>query len=250
MSSTVINFLQNALGSGQQESSVLHLNIQKSIRTAIAELVLQPGTALPSERELSEALAVSRTSVRKAMERLVDEGLLIRRQGARTEIARRFEKPLSSLSSFSEDMRSRGLVPGMIWIVREVATASPSEVMALNLSIGSSVSRLKRVRTGDGRPMAIEHAVIPVQYLRDPAAVTSSLYDVLEENGHRPARALQRLRAAVANSEEARLLDLTPGAPLLLAERRCFDPDGTPVEFTQTRYCGERYDFVVELKSN
>jgi GntR family transcriptional regulator len=58
------------------------------------------------------------------------------------------------------------------------------------------------------------------------------------------------LRAAVASEEDAVLLDLVPGAPLLLAERRCFDSNGTPVEFTQTRYCGERYDFVVELKPN
>jgi GntR family transcriptional regulator len=248
MPSIVTNYLRNALGAGLQETSVLHLQIQHSIRNAIAELVLQPGTALPSERELSEALGVSRTSVRKAMERLVDEGMLIRRQGARTEIARRFEKPLATLSSFSEDMRSRGLAPGMIWIAREVSIASPSEVMALNLTVGARVSRLKRVRTGDGRPMAIEHAVIPVQYLPDPAVVTSSLYDVLNESGHRPARALQRLRAAVANEDDAQLLDLKPGAALLLAERRCFDANGAPVEFTQTRYCGERYDFVVELK--
>jgi GntR family transcriptional regulator len=184
------------------------------------------------------------------MDRLTEEGLLTRRQGARTEVARRFEKPLSSLTSFSEDMRSRGLSPGMIWISREVAVASPTEVMALTLSIGATVSRLRRVRTGDGRPMAIEHAAIPSQLLPDPSVVTGSLYDVMSEIGHRPARALQRLRAAIANEEDAKLLDLEPGAPLLLAERRCFDGQGTPVEFTQTRYCGERYDFVVELKPN
>jgi GntR family transcriptional regulator len=250
MSSAIINYLRSALRAGEGDTSVLHLNIQQSIRNAIAELVLQPGTALPSERELSEALRVSRTSVRKAMERLVDEGLLLRRQGARTEIARRFEKPISSLSSFSEDMRSRGLAPGMIWIAREIALASPTEVMALNLSVGTQVSRLKRVRTGDGKPMAIEHAVVPTRFLPDPSMVTGSLYDVMSESGHRPARALQRLRAAVASEEDARLLALQPGAPLLLAERRCFDSSGTPVEFTQTRYCGERYDFVVELKPN
>ncbi|MFN0192798.1 MAG: GntR family transcriptional regulator [Aestuariivirga sp.] len=250
MPSAVLDHLRKSLNAEEGSSSVLHIQIQSSIRNAVEELVMQPGTALPSEREMSEALGVSRTSIRKAMDRLVDEGLLIRRQGARTEIARRFEKPLSSLTSFSEDMRSRGLSPGMIWIARETAAASPSEVMALSLSIGATVSRLKRVRTGDGLPMAIEHATIPSQFLPDPSIVTGSLYDVMSESGHRPARALQRLRAAVASEEDAKLLDLEPGAALLLAERRCFDANGTPVEFTQTRYCGERYDFVVELKPN
>lgn len=250
MSSAVLDFLTTDLAAAGRVSGVLHLQIQNAIRNAIAELVLQPGTALPSEREMSERLGVSRTSIRKAMERLVDEGILIRRQGARSEIARRFEKPLASLTSFSEDMRSRGLTPGMIWIAREVAVATPSEAMALNLSIGATVSRLKRVRTGDGRPMAIEHAAIPSQFLPDPAVVTGSLYDVMQETGHRPARALQRLRAAIASDEDARLLDLQPGAALLVAERRCFDGHGAPVEFTQTRYCGERYDFLVELKPN
>jgi GntR family transcriptional regulator len=250
MPSAVLDHLRKNLASEEKLSDVLHIQIQSSIRSAIEELVLQPGAALPSERDMSEALGVSRTSIRKAMDRLVEEGMLIRRQGARTEIARRFEKPLSSLTSFSEDMRSRGLSPGMIWIAREVAAASPSEVMALNLSIGATVSRLKRVRTGDGRPMAIEHAAIPTQFLPDPSVVTGSLYDVMSEIGHRPARALQRLRASVASAEDAMLLDLEPGAALLLAERRCFDANGTPVEFTQTRYCGERYDFVVEMKPN
>ena len=250
MPSAVLDHLQRNLHADEKPSRVLHIQIQNSIRNAIEELVMQPGTALPSEREMSDVLNVSRTSIRKAMDRLVEEGLLIRRQGARTEIARRFEKPLASLTSFSEDMRSRGLSPGMIWIGRESAVASPNEIMALNLSIGATVSRLKRVRTGDGRPMAIEHASIPSLFLPDPNMVTGSLYDVLNESGHRPARALQRLRAAVASEEDARLLDLEPGAALLLAERRCFDLNGTPVEFTQTRYCGERYDFVVELKPN
>ena len=81
-----------------------------------------------------------------------------------------------------------------------------------------------------------------------PELVTASLYDVLEAHGCRPVRALQRLRAAVATPEVAKLLDLEPGAPLLVAERRCFAEDGSAVEFTETTYCGERYDFVAELR--
>ena len=96
--------------------------------------------------------------------------------------------------------------------------------------------------------MAVERATVPSRFLPDPELVTASLYDVLETYGCRPVRALQRLRAAVATPEVAKLLDLEPGAPLLVAERRCFAEDGSAVEFTETTYCGERYDFVAELR--
>ena len=241
-------FLRRALARNPGGASVIYRDLATALRQAISENVAGQGAVLPSERELAEAVKVSRASVRKAMDSLVDEGVLIRRQGARTAVAERVEKPLSSLTSFSEDMRSRGLEPGMTWLSREIGTASPNEVMALNLSVGQQVCRLRRVRTGDGKPMAIEHAVVPVEFLPDPSEVSASLYEVLARRGCSPARALQRLRAAVANSEDARLLHLDVGAPLLVAERRCFTRDGLAVEFTQTRYCGERYDFIVELR--
>jgi GntR family transcriptional regulator len=122
--------------------------------------------------------------------------------------------------------------------------------MALHLSPGAEVCRLHRIRMGGGKPMAFERAVVPRRFLPDPALVGASLYAVMEAHGCRPVRALQRLRADVATAELARLLDLVPGAPLLVAERRCFAEDGSAVEFTETTYCGERYDFVAELRRN
>ena len=244
----IVPYLRDALGRRKAAASVVYVEIVRAFRQAIDEGALRHGATLPGERDLAESLDVSRASIRKAMDRLVDEGVLIRRHGARTAVADRVEKPLSSLTSFSEDMRSRGLVPGMVWLSKETGAASPGEVMALNLKLGQHVSRLHRIRTGNGNPMAIERTVIPNQFLPDPAAVTTSLYEILTQNGCRPTRALQRLRAAIAGPEDARLLQIDLGAPLLVAERRCFAASGDPVEYTETRYCGERYDFVVELK--
>lgn len=245
--SPLILFLRGALG--RHSSGVIYRDLAAALRQAITEGVLGTGDVLPGERDFADEIDVSRTSVRKAIEALVGDGVLIRRHGARTAVAERVEKPLSALTSFSEDMRSRGIEPGMIWISREVGAASPAEIMALHLSMGARVCRLKRLRTGDGMPMAIEHAVVPADVLDDPEVVTGSLYDVLAERHRRPVRALQRLRAAVAGAEDGRLLHLEIGAPLLVAERRCFTADGTPVEFTRTYYCGERYDFLVELRA-
>ncbi len=245
--SPLIDYLTRALA--RQSGGVIYRQLAQALRQAVTEDLLAPGDVLPGERDLAEAIDISRTSVRKAIESLVNDGALIRRHGARTAVAERVEKPLSALTSFSEDMRSRGIEPGMIWISKEVAPASPSEIMALDLSVGAKVCRLKRLRTGDGKPMAIEHAVVPGDVLGDPAEVTGSLYEVLARLDRRPVRALQRLRATIASLEDSQLLHLEPGAPLLVAERRCFTRDGTPIEFTRTLYCGTRYDFLVELRS-
>ena len=238
--------LRRALGAAEAGATVLYRKLEMGLRAAIAEGLLAPGTSLPGERELAAALGLSRATVRKAVDGLVAEGLLLRHHGARSAVAAR--KPLASLNSFSEDMRSRGLEPGVVWLHRSVGEASPVEVMALHLSPGSEVCRLHRIRTGGGKPMAFERAVVPRRFLPDPGRVTTSLYAVMEAEGCRPVRALQRLRAAVATAELARLLDIEPGAPLLVAERRCFAEDGSAVEFTETTYCGERYDFVAELR--
>ena len=243
----LVAFLQQALT--RRRDGVLYRELAQALRSAVTESILSPGDLLPGERDLAELVDVSRTSVRKAIENLVADGVLNRRQGARTAVAERVEKPLSALTSFSEDMRSRGIEPGMIWISKDVGPASPAETLALNLSVGARVCRLKRLRTGDGKPMAIEHAVVPSDVLGDPSVVTGSLYEVLARLDRRPVRALQRLRAAIASREDGIMLQLEPGAPLLVAERRCFTRDGTPVEFTRTVYCGSRYDFLVELRA-
>jgi GntR family transcriptional regulator len=242
--------LRLALGSTDAGATVLYRKLGTAVRTALTDGLLRPGASLPGERELAEGLELSRTTVRKALDSLVAEGFLVRRHGARTAVAARIEKPLASLNSFSEDMRSRGLQPGVIWIDRSVGEASPAEIMALHLSPGAKVCRLHRIRTGGGKPMAVERATVPIRFLPDAELVTASLYDVMEAHGCRPVRALQRLRAAVATPEVAKLLDLEPGAALLVAERRCFAEDGSAVEFTETTYCGERYDFVAELRRN
>lgn len=239
--------LRRSLG-GQGDTGVIYADLARALKKQIGDGVLREGVALPSERVLSDKLGYSRETVRKALGVLMADGILTKRHGSRTTVAGRIEKPLASLNSFSEDMRSRGIAPGAIWLLRGLSPASPQDVMGLNLSPNDQVSRLHRVRTGDGRPIAIERATVPARFLPDPSQVTASLYEVLDQLGARPVRALQRLRAAVATAEDARLLELPLGAPLLVVERRCFTRENQCVELTETRYCGERYDFVAELR--
>jgi len=161
----------------------------------------------------------------------------------------RVEQPLSVLSGFSEDMRARGMVPGSRWVKRERGQASPTEAMTLSLAPGEPVVRLLRVRTADGRPMAVEHAAIPARFLEDPAEVGESLYAALKRRGFAPARALERIRAVAATDRVAELLGVEAGTPVLYIERVSYLADGTPLEFTRSHYRGDRYDFVAELRS-
>ena len=96
-------------------------------------------------------------------------------------------------------------------------------------------------------PLAIERAAIPQSVLPSSDLVGDSLYALLTELGVAPIRGVQRIRAGIMAMSEAELLESSPGAPLLIVERRCFLEDGRPVEFTETRYNGERYDFLTEL---
>jgi GntR family transcriptional regulator len=220
--------------------SPLYLQLQQLIRDAIGGEVIVRGDAIPAERDLAVEYGVSRITVRKAIEGLVEEGLLTRRRGAGTFVA-------GKLSSFTEDMIARGLVPSSSWVSRSVGTVSPEESMALALSPSAPVYRFQRLRFADEVPMALEVSTIAGFCLPSIDAVDASLYAALTEAGHRPVRALQRLRAVPFGTDHARMLGVDPGSPGLLIERRGFLRDGRAVEFTRSYYRGDSYDFVAEL---
>lgn len=229
----------------------LYMRVRRTIESMTGDGALRPGDALPSERELALRIGVSRVTVRKALQQLVREGVLTARQGSGTFVAqhsRRMEQSLSRLTSFAEDMARRGITVTSVWLDRGRYQPSPDEIVMLGLSPGEGVSRFARLRSADGVPLAIERAAIVATLLPDPEAVGVSLYAHLEELGHRPARAIQRIRAAGLTAADARLLEATQGAPALQIERIGYLPSGRAVEFTRSVYRGDAYDFVAELK--
>lgn len=225
----------------------LYRQLGRALKAAIDESVLKRGAVIPSERDLSTGLGLSRVTVRKAIDNLVSDGLLDRRQGAKTVVSSRLEKSLATMTSFSEDMRSRGLTPGCVWISREISRPSPAEMMALGIPGHEKIVRLRRLRTADAMPIAIETATLPARFVPDPDAIGASLYEYLAAHGALPVRAMQRMQAKPATEEERRLLATPEGTSLLTMERRCFLADDQIVEFTQTKYRGDVYDFVIEL---
>ncbi|HEY3887159.1 MAG TPA: GntR family transcriptional regulator [Caulobacteraceae bacterium] len=243
------NFSETIGRLDEQGRAPLYQQLQRALRAAISKNVLAPDEALPPERDLADDFSVSRITVRKALDGLVSEGLLIRRQGAGTFVAARVEKSFSKLSSFSEDMISRGRKPHSVWLSRSAGTVTPEESMTLGLSPGSAVYRFSRIRYADEAPMALEYSTVPAFSMPSFEAVEESLYDALEKFGHRPTRALQRLRAVLFTREQADMMRVAEAAAGLLIERRGFLKDGRAVEITQSFYRGDAYDFVAELNA-
>ncbi|MBV8495223.1 MAG: GntR family transcriptional regulator [Gammaproteobacteria bacterium] len=240
--------LSQAVGRLDDKSSLpLYQQLQRALRQAIETRVLGPDDALPAERDLAQDFGVSRITVRKALEGLVGERLLVRRQGSGTFVCARVEKNFSKLTSFSEDMRARGRNPRSVWLRRSTGTVTPEEALTLRASPGTPVYRFHRIRFADDSPMALEYATILASCLPSLEAVESSLYTALERAGNRPVRALQRLRAVLFTAEQAELLQAQERDPGLLVERLGFLSDGRAAEFTQSFYRGDIYDFVAEL---
>lgn len=233
----------------ESSSQPLYQQLQRALRDAIDRRQLAPDDALPPERDLATELSVSRITVRKAIDGLVREGLLVRRQGSGTFVCARVEKNFSKLTSFSEDMRARGRTPRSVWLRRSEGTVNPEEALSLRSSPGTPVYRFHRIRFADDVPMAVEYATVPASRLPSLEAVESSLYEALEKHGNRPVHALQRLRAVLLTAEQAELLGAQEGDAGLLVERLGFLKDGRAVEFSQSYYRGDIYDFVAELNA-
>ncbi|MFT3978388.1 MAG: GntR family transcriptional regulator [Sphingomonas bacterium] len=240
--------MREILGARSDDSTPLYLQLARNIRRHIASGGIDPGEALPSERELTELTGLSRVTIRKSIDRLIEEGILFRKQGSGTFVARRIETPGSVLSSFSDDARSRGENPGVIWMIKAYAQPTEDEAAMLKIASAAQVARLGRVRLSGGEPLAIEHAVVPAEFLPDLDRIGDSLYAALEKNDCRPVRGTQRIQGALATPTEAGMLSTEPNAAVLRIERLTLLADGRPVEFTRSTYRADRYVFVSDLE--
>lgn len=229
----------------------LYRNLARILGELIAEGKLAPGTSLPPEREFAEQLDIGRITVRNAYRQLMEQGDLVSRRGSGTFVAERparMSQSLWRLTSFSEDMRSRGKEPGAKVMINGPGRPSPEEAFRLGIGVDTPVVRLDRLRLADGIPMALERAVVPRHFLGADRVEGPSLYGTLAQCGFKPVRAMQRLSAVTLSPASARLLDVPHGSPALLIERISYLNDDRIVEYTRSHYRADAYDFVAELK--
>ncbi len=242
--------MRDKLAGLKESNAPLYLQLARNLREHIQSGGVEPGEPLPSERELSERMGMSRVTIRKGIQKLIEEGLLFRRHGSGTYVSDRIEARGAMLTSFSEDARLRGDDPGVVWMMRSYANATDEEAAALEIPIATKVARLARVRLANGEPLAIEHAVVPAEFLPNLDAVGDSLYAALQTSGVLPVSGTQRIRAALATPTEAGMLSIAQNSEILRIERLTCDAKGTPVEFTRSAYRGDRYEFVTDIAAS
>jgi GntR family transcriptional regulator len=230
------------------DNSPLYMQLARKLAQDVRDGRYRAEQALPSERTLSEQLDISRVTARKAIDQLVDQGLVVRKRGSGNYIAPKIEQPLSNLSSFSEQLQERGFTPSSQWLRREVVLADADQQLSLGLSANTRVARLERLRLADEVVMAYEVSVIPATVLPRPEGVANSLYEHLGKTGHMPVRALQHIRAMNAAPALASQLGVPEGQAVLFITRVGYLESGQPVELTHSYCRSDHYDFVAEMR--
>ena len=230
-----------------------HLPRYRTIEQALRERIvhLRPGDALPSDAELCAEFGVSRMTARSAMQRLAEEGLLVRLPGRGSFVA---EPPshrrADRLMSFSSEMTRRGRVPTSVIVDREIRPAWPAAAEDLRIREGQPVVYLRRVRCADGQPIALETTLLVGQ--ASPAVMAAdlrheSLHSVLGAAGYGLRRGTATVTAGSASHDDARLLGVARGTPMLVERRIIVDVHGRPVEATESRYPADRYAIDVRF---
>jgi GntR family transcriptional regulator len=227
-----------------------------AVKRHLLEIIgtLTPGSPVPTERLLMAQLGTSRTTVRQALAELVGEGRLVRRQGSGTYVAEpKVSWPLR-MTSFTEQASATGRAVSTELIDARRDRATDEIAARLDLRPGAPVHRIERLRLVDDTPMALETSNLSAS--RFPGLVrhmrrSDSLYRVLRDQyGVVPFTAEETIETASATPREAGLLDTETGAPILMLSRHSFAEDGTPVEWVQSWYRGDRYRFVTRLTSD
>ncbi|MCC6615510.1 MAG: GntR family transcriptional regulator [Anaerolineae bacterium] len=233
----------------------LYEQIKDHILRAIEKGVYEAGSRIPSERALSEKYGVNRMTVKKALDELVQMGYLDVRIGKGTYVSRpKIDQQLTALTSFTEDMAKRGQSASSRVLVAGYVPADVQEARILNIDPMTPLVFLIRVRLADDTPIAVERTKIIASYCHQIVEMydftRDSLYGVLRNvYGVHLAYAEQSIEARRATAEEAKLLQIEIGEPILQITRVTFSDGDKPIEYVRSAYCGARYKFQALLRN-
>ena len=241
-------------GASLHEGAVVREPVYYALKQHLLETIdaSEEGARLPAERVLAEEFGTSRASVRLAIQELVVEGRLRREHGSGTYVARpKLAQPLQ-LSSYTSEARAQGFEPGTRMLALTTTPAGPRVGALLGVVPSTRVVLLARLRTADGVPMAIERTHLVSSrfpHLRRHLTAEDSLYRVMrEEYGVEPVESQDTIETGVLSPDDAALLRTDVGLPALMQTRLAFDAVGTPLEWTESVYRGDRYKLVARLR--
>lgn len=225
----------------------LYIQIAEDIRSKIEEGRIEPNTRIPTELELSSDYGVSRITVRKALELLVEEGILIRKKRVGTFVSyKKISRSLNTYMGFSQCCEQEGTRPGTRLLSAELVRARPSDIRTLRLEEEEKVIRIRRLRYCNEVPVIVEETRFPKQYAWLLAEeLSTSLHQILHEHGITVRNGSLVIGVCYATREEAEYLKVRERDALILARDVTYDMGGEPVWRGRQVINAERYQFKV-----
>ncbi|GAA4574890.1 myo-inositol degradation transcriptional regulator [Planotetraspora kaengkrachanensis] len=224
----------------------LYHQLAEQLSTAIASGTLQPGDPFENEIALAERLNLSRPTVRRAIQELVNQGLLLRRRGLGTTVANRKVHRRAELTSLYDDLKRDGGRPATT-VLRHEIVRDERVATALDLPADAELLAIVRLRLSDERPLAILHNWLPPVFndIAREDLEGAGLYAVMRDRGVRPVVAHQTIGARTPTAAERRHLGLKPSEPVLTMTRVAFDAVGNAVEYGD--HCYRAQDYSIEV---
>ncbi len=231
------------------QASPLWGRLAAGLESAIASGSLPPGARLENEVSMSERLSLSRPTVRRAIQELVDKGLLVRRRGVGTQVVHGSVARQIDLTSLHDDLERSGRVPSTRVLEVTLAPAAPEIAAQLGLQPEARVLKIRRVRFANAAPIAVLENYLPETFADITAETLKEhgLYHQLRARGVTLRVARQRIGARRASVDEGQLLDIGRGAPVLTMDRTAYDADGAAVEYGHHCYRPDLYGFEMTL---
>jgi len=227
----------------------LYFQVAQQIERAISEGDLAPGDRLDNEISLAEQFGLSRPTMRRAIQELVDKGLLVRKRGVGTQVVHgQVTRPVE-LTSLFDDLTHHHQTPTTQVLINEIIEAPDDVGAMLSIAHGSPVLHLRRLRFAHGEPLAIMENYLPEDLIPIGEAdlSTRGLYQLMRSRGVNIRVAKQRIGARTGTPEECTLLGERKGSPVLTMERAAHDDSGRPVEWGRHAYRASQYSFEVTL---
>lgn len=231
----------------KKSQSPLYQQLMTRLKNDITAGVYPSGGRIPSEQLLCETYGVSRVTVRKALLDLVQEGLLIRRQGKGTFVAdKRLQRDLQQITSFSDACALHGRVASTKLIGIQSEEATPDDAERLHLEPGARVVEICRVRLCDGEPVMLEYNRFPEKFsFLEKENLLGSLYEILRSHGVVPSHAVHDILLGHATPTVSKHLNTAQGEALLILDQTVMDQHGEPLHLSRQWIRGDRYTFRI-----
>lgn len=227
----------------------LYFQVAQRIEQAIESGELAPGATIEKETSLGERLGLSRTTVRRAMQELTQKGLLTRRRGVGTEVARTPGVRRMKLTSLFDDLSKDGRAPSTQLLERKLVRVSPEVAKVMHCEPGDEFLFLRRLRFSNGKPVALMENYVPSTYddISDAQFTEHGLYQLIRARGARMKSAQQFIGARRPTPREIELLEMDDHDPVLTMDRVSYSSNGAPLEYGHHAYRPDLYTIEVNL---